>query len=70
MNLSFRDLEVDSRVFPARMSIISLENPSEGGKQGKMRKDVKVDEGQVVQAKHDIKGDIVGAAIGTAHFRL
>jgi hypothetical protein len=64
MNLSFRDFEVDSRVFPARMSIISLENPSEGGKQGKMRKDVKVEEGQVVQAKHDIKGDVIAGAVG------
>jgi hypothetical protein len=64
MNLSFRDLEVDSRVFPARMSIISLENPAEGDKQGKTRKDVKVEEGQVVQAKHDIKGDVIAGAVG------
>ena len=64
MNLSFRDLEVDSRVFPAKMSIISLENPSEGNKQGKTRKDVKVEEGQVVQAKHDIKGDVIAGTIG------
>jgi hypothetical protein len=26
---------------------------------------VKVEEGQVVQEKHDVKGDIVGATIGT-----
>jgi hypothetical protein len=64
MNLSFRDLEVDSRVFPARMSIISLENPAEGDKQGKTRKDVKIEEGQVVQAKHDIKGDVIAGAVG------
>ena len=64
MNLSFRDLEVDSRVFPAKMSILDLESPSSGEREGKERKDVKVDEGQVVQAKHDIKGDIVGGAIG------
>ena len=64
MNLSFRDLEVDSRIFPARMSILSLENPSSGEKQGKTRKDVKVAEGQVVQAKHDIKGDVIAGAVG------
>jgi hypothetical protein len=65
MNLSFRDLEVDSRVFPARMSILSLQSPSSGDKAGKSRKDVKVEEGQVVQAKHDIKGDVLAGTIGT-----
>ncbi len=64
MNLSFRDLELDSRLFPAKMSILGLEAPSSGENAGKTRKDVKVDEGQVLQAKHDIKGDIVGGAIG------
>ena len=65
MNLSFRDLELDSRVFPAKMSILSLQNPSSGDKAGKTRKDVKIDEGQVVQAKHDIKGDVLAGTIGT-----
>lgn len=64
MNLSFKDLELDSRLFPAKMSILGLEAPASGENHGKTRKDVKVDEGQVVQAKHDIKGDIVGGAIG------
>ena len=64
MNLSFRDLELDSRLFPAKMSILGLEAPSSGENEGKARKDVKVDEGQVLQAKHDIKGDIIGGAIG------
>jgi len=65
MNLSFRDLEVDSRVFPARMSILGLESPASGDKEGKTRKDVKVDEGRVVEAKHDIKGDVLAGTIGT-----
>jgi len=64
MNLSFRDLQVDSRLFPAKMSILSLEAPGSGEEAGKRRKDVKVEEGQVVHEKHDIKGDIVGGAIG------
>jgi hypothetical protein len=64
MSLSFRDLEVDSRVFPAKMSILRLERPSSGDKEGKNRRDVKVDEGQVVQAKHDVKGDVIGGALG------
>src|SRR6202163_4194532 len=64
MNLSFRDLEVDSRVFPARMSILGLEGPSTEDRAGKTLKDVKVYEGGVLQAKHDIKGDVIGGAIG------
>jgi hypothetical protein len=64
LNLSFRSIEVDSRLIPVQMSIITIEQPH-GQADGKRRKDVKVDEGQVVQEKHDIKGDIVGGAIGT-----
>jgi hypothetical protein len=65
MNLSFRDLEVDSRIFPAKMSILGLNRPSSGEEEGRRRRDVKIDEGQVVEAKHDIKGDIIGGGIGT-----
>ena len=64
MSLSFRDLEVDSRIFPAKMSILRLERPSSGDTEGRKRRDVKVDEGQVVEAKHDVKGDVLGGAIG------
>jgi hypothetical protein len=64
MNLSFRDIEFDSRIFPAKMSIMRLEGPSSEDREGKKRRDVKVDEGQVVEAKHDVKGDVIGGAIG------
>lgn len=64
MNLSFRELQIDSRLFPAKMSILGLESPSVGDKAAKNRKDVKVDEGQIVEAKHDFKGDVIGGAIG------
>jgi hypothetical protein len=64
MNLTFRTIEADSRLIPVQMSIIAIEQPH-GQAEGKRRKDVKVEEGQVVQQKHDIKGDIAGAAIGT-----
>ncbi len=64
LNLTFRSVEVDSRLIPVQMSIITIEQPH-GQAEGKRRKDVKVEEGQVVQEKHDIKGDIVGGAIGT-----
>ena len=64
MNLTFRSIEVDSRLIPVQVSIIAIEQPR-GQAEGQRRKDLKVDEGQVVQEKHDIKGDIVGATIGT-----
>jgi hypothetical protein len=64
MNLTFRSIEVDSRLIPVQMSIIALEQPR-GQADGKRRKDVKIEEGQVVQEKHDFKGDVVGATIGT-----
>ena len=64
MNLTFRTIEVDSRVIPVQMSIISIEQPR-GQAEGKARKDVKVEEGQVIEAKHDVKGDVVAATVGT-----
>lgn len=64
MNLTFRSIEVDSRLIPVQMSIIAIEQPH-GQADGKRRKDVKVEEGQVVEEKHDVKGDILGATIGT-----
>ena len=64
MNLTFRSIEVDSRLIPVQMSIITIEQPR-GQAGGKRRKDVRIEEGQVVQERHDIKGDIVGAAMGT-----
>jgi hypothetical protein len=64
MNLTFRSIEVDSRIIPVRMSILAVEQPH-GTPDGKRRKDIKVDEGQVIEEKHDVKGDIVAATVGT-----
>ena len=64
MSLTFRDLEVDSRVYPAKMSILRLDRPAPGDREGKRRRDVRIDEGQVLEEKHDIKGDVIGGAIG------
>jgi hypothetical protein len=66
LSLSFRVLEVDSRVFPAKMSIVSLQSPTSEDREGKTRKDLKIDEGQVVVAKNDVKGDVLAGTIGTA----
>lgn len=64
MNLSFRSMEIDSRLIPVQMSIITIEQPHNQG-DTKRRKDVKVEEGQVVEQKHDYTGDVVGATVGT-----
>jgi hypothetical protein len=63
MNLTFRSLEVDSRVIPVQMSIITIEQPGQAN--DKPRKDMKVEEGGVLQEKHDYKGDVLAATIGT-----
>lgn len=64
MNLTFRSIEIDSRLIPVQMSIIAIEQPR-GLANGQQRKDVKIQEGQVLQEKHDVKGDVLGATIGT-----
>ena len=63
-NLTFRSLEMDSRIIPVQMSLLALEQPrAQSG--GKARKDVRIQEGQAIQAKHDVKGDIAAGAVGT-----
>jgi hypothetical protein len=64
LNLTFRSLEMDGRIIPVQMSILALEKPR-GEANGKRRKDVRIEEGQVVEAKHDLKGDLTAGAIGT-----
>jgi len=64
LNLAFRSVEVDSRLIPVQMSLLAIEKPTKEG-EGRKRKDVKITEGQVVEEKHDIKGDIVAGTIGT-----
>jgi hypothetical protein len=64
MNLTFKSIEVDHREIPAQMSILAImDNSNHAGKQ---RKDVKVDEGQYVEAKQDIKKEVVTVGLGTA----
>jgi hypothetical protein len=64
MNLTFRSLEIDSRLIPIQMSIIAIQQPGDVAAM-KARKDMKVEEGGVVQEKHDFKGDAIAATIGT-----
>jgi hypothetical protein len=64
MNLQFRSIEVDSRLIPAQMSILQLYRSTSDG--NKERGDLRTEEGAVVEAKRDIKGDIADVGIGTA----
>jgi len=64
LNLSFRSVEIDSRLIPIQMSLLAIEAAKKDG-EGSERKDVKITEGQVVEQKHDIKGDVVAGTIGT-----
>ena len=64
MDMTFRNMEIDSRLIPIHMSIIAIEQPS-SDRDGQRRKDVKIDKGQIIEQKHDFKGDIMGGSIGT-----
>jgi hypothetical protein len=64
MDLVFKSIEIDSRIFPAQMSILGLY--SGGTELGKQRKDLKTVEGAVIQERHDVKTDIVDVGLGTS----
>jgi hypothetical protein len=64
MNLVFDSIEVESRIFPARMSILSIYSGSTDA--GKQRKDLNTVEGVVVEQRHDVKTEVEDVAIGTA----
>jgi hypothetical protein len=64
MNLVFNSIEVESRIFPAKMSILTMY--AGGTDTGKQRNDLKTVEGVVVEEKHDVKTDVEDVAIGTA----
>jgi len=63
MSLNFKTVEVDSRLIPVQMSIIAVGQPRVDS-WSKPRKDMKITEGEVLQEKHDYKGDAIGMAIG------
>jgi hypothetical protein len=65
MNLNFTSIEIESRIFPARMSILGLYD-SAGSNMEKQRKDLKTVEGVVVEENRDLKNTVEDVAIGTA----
>ena len=63
MSLNFKTIEIDSRLIPIQMSILAIGQPRIDS-YSKPRKDMKITEGEVLQEKHDYKGDVVGMAVG------
>jgi hypothetical protein len=63
MSLEFKTVEVDSRLIPVQMSILAVGQPRVDN-YSKPRKDMKITEGEVLEEKHDYKGDAIGMAIG------
>jgi len=61
--LYIRAIEIEGREIPAPMSILAIYDPSSD--QGKTRKDLKTEEGVLVQRKHDIGGDLKVIGLGT-----
>jgi len=63
MTLEFKTIEVDSRLIPVHMSILAIGQPRVDS-YSKERKDMKITEGEVLEEKHDYKGDAIGLAAG------
>jgi hypothetical protein len=63
MNLAFKSVEIDSRLIPVQMSLIAIGHPRIDS-YSTPRRDVRIIEGEVVQEKHDYKGDAYGMAVG------
>jgi hypothetical protein len=63
MNLAFKTIEVGSRLIPVQMSLVAIGQPRVDS-YSKPRHDVKITEGEVIQEKHDYKGDAYGMLLG------
>lgn len=64
MNLVFHSIEVDNREIPVQMSILSVHETS-AAPGAKSRKDVRIQEGVVVESKYDVKRDLAAVGLST-----
>jgi hypothetical protein len=62
-HLAFKTIEIDHREIPVQLSILTIQRHSPDNT-GRTRRDIKVEEGQVIQAKHDVKADVVIMGLG------
>jgi len=65
MDLNFRSLEIDSRLVPVHMSILEILRQG-GDRDAPRRHDVKIDEGQIIEERHDYRGDVLGGSISSS----
>ena len=64
MNINFTSIELESRIFPARMSILGIYTDTTDA--SKKRKDLKTIEGVVVEPNRDLKSTVEDLTLGTA----
>jgi hypothetical protein len=64
MDLSFRSIEIDSRLIPVHMSILEIQRPGTDYNEAPRRHDVRIEEGQIIEQRHDYRGDVLGGSIG------
>jgi hypothetical protein len=65
MHLKFKTIEMDRREIPAPMSIITIHETSSQNN-GRKRKDLKTEEGAIVEARRDVTGALATVALGGA----
>ena len=63
MNITFHTIEIDRREYPVQMSLLAITSAS-GRSNGDNRKDLKIEEGTVVQERRDIKSIATDVALG------
>jgi len=63
MNITFHSIEIDRREYPVQMSLLAIVQ-STGRDNGDKRKDLKIEEGTVVQEKRDFKSVATDVALG------
>lgn len=62
MVLEFKEIELGGVQIPCRMSILSIEKSSQNPN---LRKDLRTEEGSIVEERPDVKGDLETAALAT-----
>jgi hypothetical protein len=62
MNINFSSIELESRIFPARMSILGIYTSTTDA--SKQRKDLKTVEGVVIEPNRDVKSVVEDVAVG------
>ena len=65
LDLNFRSLEIDGRLIPVHMSILEILRQGTD-REAPRRHDVKIDEGQIIEQRHDYRGDVLGGSISSS----